>query len=127
GLHLRSSQERPSDWPHEIPVSQSCHSYGDLLESARGCSYATIGPIFPSVSKHGYASQRTPEEYAVIVEHWREEKGACPLLALGGLTTENIARARAIGFDGFAVVGAVWEAQEPVEAFKKLLAAWKKK
>lgn len=127
GLHLRASQPRPDDWPKEIPVSQSCHSFGELADFARHCAYATLGPLFPSVSKRGYTPQRTPEEYAVILECWRREKGACPLLALGGLTPENIARARRLGFDGFAVVGAVWEVEKPVEGFKQLVAAWERK
>lgn len=125
GLHLSSGQRRPApDWPASIPVSNSCHSFNDLLACARGSAYATLGPVFPSVSKQGYGPRRTPEEYAVIAAEWRAQKDACPLLALGGITAANLARARLMGFDGFAVVGSVWEAPDPVAAFRRLLAAW---
>ncbi|MDR2863491.1 MAG: thiamine phosphate synthase, partial [Puniceicoccales bacterium] len=127
GLHLRTGQPHPGNWPQDIPVSQSCHSFGELTIYARHRAYAMLGPVFPSISKRDYTPQRTPEEYAVIINQWRTEVGTCPLLALGGLTPENIPRARALGFDGFAVVGSVWEADDPVEGFKRLRDAWTRK
>lgn len=124
GLHLRAAQQRPRDWTEGTPVSQSCHSFHELDNYAQHCAYATLGPVFPSVSKKGYLPQRTPEEYAVILECWAEEKG-CPVLALGGITPQNIPRVRQLGFAGFAVVGAVWEAPDPVKGFQALLKAWR--
>jgi thiamine-phosphate pyrophosphorylase len=126
GLHLRSNFHRPRHWPEEIPVSNSCHSFRNLCEFARGSSYATLGPIFPSVSKRGYEPQRTPEEYEQTVAQWKAEPNSCPLLALGGLTEDNIGRAREMGFAGFAVVGSVWDAPDPVEGFKRMVAGWSK-
>ncbi|MDR2512954.1 MAG: thiamine phosphate synthase [Puniceicoccales bacterium] len=125
GLHLRSFHRRPKNWPQEIPISHSCHSYRDLAEYARHSAYATIGPVFASISKRGYTPQRTPEEYAIIAKRWSTQEGHCPLLALGGLTSTNIGQAREMGFDGFAVVGSVWDSENPVEGFKQLLAGWK--
>lgn len=124
GLHLRSFHRRPKNWPQDIPISHSCHSYKDLASFARHSAYATIGPVFPSISKRGYTPQRTPEEYAVIAERWSTQNGCCPLLALGGLTPENIGQAKEMGFNGFAVVGSVWDANDPVEGFKQLLSRW---
>ncbi|MDR1497712.1 MAG: thiamine phosphate synthase [Puniceicoccales bacterium] len=126
GLHLRGGQRRNNNrLPAEIPVSNSCHSFSDLCACALNSAYATIGPIFPSVSKQGYSPRRTPEEYAIIVAEWRACENACPLLALGGLTAANIASTRLMGFDGFAVVGSVWDAADPVAAFRNLIAAWR--
>jgi len=126
GLHLRSNTHPPRTWTEDIPVSCSCHSFRNLCEFAAGAaSYATLGPVFASVSKGGYEPQRTPEEYAEVVRQWKAEQGNCPLLALGGLTVENIGRAREMDFDGFAVVGSVWDAEDPVSAFKQLLSGWK--
>ncbi|MDR2982422.1 MAG: thiamine phosphate synthase [Puniceicoccales bacterium] len=125
GLHLRAAQQRPRQWPKEIPVSQSCHSFNELSSYARHCAYATLGPVFPSISKNGYIPQRTPEEYAIINECWQDDEKGCPVLALGGITVKNISRLGELGFAGFAVVGSVWEQKKPVEAFRALLKEWK--
>ncbi|MDR3229486.1 MAG: thiamine phosphate synthase [Puniceicoccales bacterium] len=126
GLHLRSNYRKPKDWPADIPVSNSCHSFQNLCDYARGAAYATIGPVFPSVSKRGYEPQRTVEEFAEILRQWKAEQDNCPLLALGGLTAENIGETRKLGFDGFAVVGSVWDDDDPIAGFEDLLTGWQK-
>lgn len=128
GLHLRAGQRPPADWPAEIPVSYACSNFDDLVRS-RKPAYATIGPVFPTEGRRrdrDNEPQRTPEEYVEILNSWKERPGASPLLALGGLTTENIHLACELGFDGIAVVGSVWDADNPVDAFKLLLKNWGK-
>jgi thiamine-phosphate pyrophosphorylase len=128
GLHLRAGQRPPADWPAEIPVSYACANFDDLVRS-RKPAYATIGPVFPTEGRRrdrDNEPQRTPEEYAEIVNSWKDKPNAAPLLALGGLTVDNIHLARALGFDGFAVVGSVWDAESPADAFKQLRDNWSK-
>jgi thiamine-phosphate pyrophosphorylase len=128
GLHLRAGQRPPADWPAEIPVSYACSNFEDLVGS-RNPAYATIGPVFQNEGRRDrdHEPQRTPEEYAEILKSWKARPGASPLLALGGITTENIHRVRELGFDGFAVVGSVWDAEDPVDAFEQLLQGWEGK
>jgi thiamine monophosphate synthase len=38
------------------------------------------------------------------------------------MTVENMAQVRALGFDGAAVLGAVWQAADPQTAFQALQA-----
>jgi thiamine-phosphate pyrophosphorylase len=124
GLHVRSNDRRPRGWPADIPVSHSCHSFQNLSNFARKSAYATIGPVFASISKQGYEPQRTVEEYAEILKQWKELPSDVPLLALGGITFENINQVRTLGFDGFAVVGSIWGAEDPIAAFKTLQENW---
>jgi thiamine-phosphate pyrophosphorylase len=42
------------------------------------------------------------------------------VLALGGITTDRVPAVRARGFDGIAVIGAVWQAPDPLRAFAEL-------
>jgi thiamine-phosphate pyrophosphorylase len=42
------------------------------------------------------------------------------VFALGGVAVGKLARVRALGFDGAAVLGAVWQAADPVAAFEAL-------
>lgn len=123
GLHLKAGERLPRSWPEGRPVSTSCHSYEELREGPRRRAYSVLGPLFPSVSKRDHAPRRTPRELEVILQRWRSE-GGCPVYALGGVTPENAARARELGFDGIAFVGSVWESEDPVRAFLDLEHAW---
>ncbi len=135
GLHLQSvngprnprgrgGKPRGNPLPEGIAFTRSCHDYEELVSGPKDCEYATLGPIFPSISKRGYAPRRTPEEFAAIVEYWHKENKGHPVVALGGITPENIGGLRHMGFAGAAVVGAIWESSSPVESFKALKAAW---
>ncbi|MDR2429980.1 MAG: thiamine phosphate synthase [Puniceicoccales bacterium] len=124
GVHLRTGQQRERHWPAEMGISTSCHSFGELLASAKGAAYATLGPVFPSISKENHAPQRTTEEHAVIIQRWRAEEGRCPLIALGGISPSNVAQTQALGFDGIAVVGTIWQAENPLKTFHQLREHW---
>ncbi|MDR0536052.1 MAG: thiamine phosphate synthase [Puniceicoccales bacterium] len=133
GLHLRAGSRIPDGWSDEIPLSYSCSNFDDLARSRRA-QYATLGPVFPSLDGGGKfrrnrdgrdsEPQRTPEEYSTILESWRDNPRCCPVLALGGISAENVHTARELGFAGFAVVGAVWDAEDPVAGFQALHAGW---
>ena len=49
----------------------------------------------------------------------------CPVIALGGIDPEHLPKAVELGFDGVAVLGAIWDrGEDPVDAYKRLLKAW---
>lgn len=123
GLHLKAGERLPRSWPEGHPVSTSCHSYEELHDGPRRRAYSVLGPLFSSVSKRDHGPRRTPREHEVILQRWRSE-GGCPVYALGGITPENAARARELGFDGIAFVGCVWESEDPSQAFLALERAW---
>jgi len=61
---------------------------------------------------------------AIWVTHCRsQEKLNRPqkLFALGGVEAENIAELASLGFNGAAVLGAVWHSPDPVEALLEIL------
>ena len=58
-----------------------------------------------------------------VLKRWRAE-GGCPVYGLGGITPQNAAHVRALGFDGMAFIGSVWESAQPVQAFLELERAW---
>lgn len=133
GLHLASERgphrgkrgKGGRDLP-DVTLSRSCHDYSELVHGPKHCAYALLGPVFPSVSKRGYGPRRTPEEYAAIIDYWNTENKGHPVVALGGVTPENIGSVRRMGFAGVAVVGSVWESDNPVAAFRALRDGWGK-
>lgn len=123
GLHLKSDERLPRNWPEGRAVSTSCHSYEELMSGPRRRAYSLLGPLFPSLSKRDHNPRRTPREMEVIVQRWRSA-GGCPVYALGGISPATAAEARELGFDGLAFVGAVWDAEDPVAAFLDIERAW---
>ena len=88
----------------KLSISRSCHSLEEVLE-ARFCDYVFLSPIFDSVSKTGYKQAFTPQQLAEAKERQIIDES---VIALGGITAENIPVAHRYGFGGVAVLGSLW-------------------
>lgn len=94
-------------------VSTSCHS----LESVRTShffSYVFLSPVFESISKPGHGPGFAVKELVAVQEAPR------PVYALGGIDRKTLRLVREIGFAGAGVMGAVWSAPDPFEAWHEL-------
>lgn len=111
GLHLNSRCPVPPAL-YKGPLSRSCHSI-DELRHTEGLAYATLSPIFDSISKRGYLSRYTKKDLTVLTDI------STPVIALGGVTAGHIAELRHYNFSGFAMLGAIpWDASpETVKQF----------
>lgn len=104
GLHLNSRwRELPTDWTGR--VSCSCHSVAEIRASYRaypGLCYATLSPVFDSVSKPGYGPaeslKATIDELATLPECFN-------VVALGGVTPATLPLLKGSPFAGVAVLG----------------------
>lgn len=76
--------------------SRSCHAVEET-RTATECDYVTLSPIFDSISKHGYRGNFRQEDFAALP--------AGKVIALGGITPDNITIVRQYPFDGYAVLG----------------------
>lgn len=108
-----------SRWPQaELPserCSASCHSLAEVKKVAgRGLAFATLSPIFDSISKPGYLSAFGEEEAL-------PEGAGIPLIALGGVDFQNMETLPGRGFSGAALMGAVWERPGGEEELLKVL------
>ncbi len=88
-------------------VSRSCHSIEEISRCKKDSSHVTLSPIFDSVSKQGYRAAFTKEQ---LVQASRRGIIDDKVIALGGITEENIHSVQAMGFGGAAVLGAIWNA-----------------
>ncbi len=84
---------------------------------ADGASYIVLGTVFasrthPGVRPHGTA----------IVERCRTI--GVPVIGIGGIDVAGASALRRAGASGVAVVRAVWEAKDPVDASGRLIRAW---
>ncbi len=106
GVHLRI-EELLAGAGEGLRRSCSAHGWTEAERAATDADYVFLSPLFDSISKPGYRSAIDPAEAA---ERLRRRKGL--IVALGGIRPANIARVRRIGFDGAAVLGAAWSADE---------------
>lgn len=88
--------------------STSIHFPADLNQ-LEGFDYAFYGPVFDSISKSDYKG--VPEINLGISEH-----SGIEIIALGGISPENISQIRKMGFDGLASLGSIWNNPEQAVA-----------
>lgn len=105
GVHLngRNPMAPPN---HEGSVSQSCHSLEEISRYKGECDYLTLSPIFNSISKQGYMAAFGPGQLAAARDSGLIDSR---VIALGGVTLENIPRVKELGFGGVAILGDVWQ------------------
>ena len=99
-----------------IGVSTSCLDHAkQALDD--GADYCGVGPMFPTTTKH--------KETIVGPAYLRQYLawGKLPHLAIGGITTDNIALLCKAGVQGVAVSRAVCSAVDPPQAANQLMAA----
>ncbi len=87
-------------------ISISCHNIEDFKIWKDKVSYAFLSPILDSVSKHGYKSKFSIEELKTAFgQNILTDK----VVALGGVTYNNIDTLTEIGFTNFAMLGSLWQ------------------
>lgn len=98
-LHLPFKDFMVMDNTKEIEIGVSVHSVEEGIEaSKRGCSYILASHIFPTKCKEGLKPKG--------LEFIRELKKVvtCPIIALGGISTENASKVIEAGADGIALM-----------------------
>ena len=105
GVHLngRNPMAPPN---HEGSVSRSCHSLEEISRYKGECDYLTLSPIFNSISKQRYMAAFGPGQLAAARDSGLIDSR---VMALGGVTLENIPRVKELGFGGVAILGDVWQ------------------
>jgi thiamine-phosphate pyrophosphorylase len=100
-------------------TSRSCHDLATLRAALGRYDSVFFGPVFPSFSKPGYGPHDnfSTSELPTLLALRTSDERRTTLLALGGITAARLPQVRALGFDGVAVLGAVWQADDPVAAF----------
>jgi len=101
---------------NDMILSTSVHSLKSYSQLMQYYDYTFVGPVFDSISKNGYMSGFWKDMDI------RDDKGAIKMIAIGGITPENMDRILHIGFDGAAVLGTIWKnPEEAISNFKKLI------
>lgn len=124
GRHWRDEAATPTA-PGEGYTSRSCHDLAGLTAALGAYTAVFFGPIFPSLSKpgHGPGGTETAGTLTRTLADCSPLQRQTAVIALGGVTLERLPHCRDLGYDGAAVLGAVWQSAQPVAAFQALQAA----
>jgi thiamine-phosphate pyrophosphorylase len=106
GVHLRSNDVSPSEvrkiWtqgggnPAQVTIGASCHSRAEVARAAQeGADFAVFGPVFEK------GTQTRPAGLEALREACQEK---FPVLALGGITLENVEACLQAGAAGIAAI-----------------------
>ena len=112
GIHLN---QRNPDVPLDYKghVSYSCHSLEEVKQKKAYFNYVFMSPVFDSISKKNYLSNFSPE---ILKKASHDKIIDKQVIALGGITAENISMLKAYGFGGVAILGDIWNRFDTHEA-----------
>jgi thiamine-phosphate pyrophosphorylase len=100
-------------------IVQAAHDREELAEAAHGADLALLSPLWAPGS---HLSDRPA--WGVDGLQALLPGAGVPVLAMGGVTPENVGEAAAAGAWGVAVVSALWRAPDPARGAQALFAAW---
>ncbi|PJJ09617.1 thiamine-phosphate pyrophosphorylase [Flavobacterium sp. 1] len=111
---IETPEENLKNWKETgFTVTASIHQMMDFEKLSNVFDYAFFGPVFESISKQNYISNL---DFKKELEQRKNNKTA--LVAVGGITSNNIKTALEYGFDDVALLGSIWNSSNPIENFK---------
>ena len=113
-----SQSDAPGGRALPFLTSRACHDLNHLRAQLASPVRLLFSPVFPSISKPGHAPAFDHADLRAVLAPPRRAE----VIALGGIDAARLAECRALGFDGAALLGAVWLAPDPVATFTELLA-----
>ena len=118
GRHEKGESQRAAG------PSRSCHDLASLRRYLRAFDQVLFGPVFSSITKPGYAPPADfPWKELTSILEGRGSQEKAEVLAIGGVTADRLERCHELGFEGAAVMGAVWGDPEPVQAYVRIIEA----
>lgn len=126
GVHLGKTDMDPAQarellGPHAV-IGVTANTADDIL-ALRGLDvdYVGLGPLRFTTTKKGLAPEIGFDGYRAIIDRVRAEGIELPIVAIGGVTVDDVKPLLAAGVNGIAVSGAIVNAADPVEATTKFI------
>jgi len=124
GVHLGQedlplAEARKIVGPNMI-IGVSTHS-DDEIDAAQDADYIAFGPIFATQSKPGSA---LPAPHGLDGLRRAVQRSKIPVVAIGGITTDNAAAVAQAGAHCIASIAALCDAADPESAVRALAEAW---
>jgi thiamine-phosphate pyrophosphorylase len=129
GVHLGENSLRPEEvrqllrehagsqhLKNNFLVGVSCHSLESSQQAAAAqADYIFFGPVFATPSKASFGPPQGPDRLAEVCR-----SVSIPVLAIGGITTENAPSCLQAGAAGIAAIRLFQDANDPMNLVKAL-------
>ncbi len=104
----------------DLTLSFSAHNMAQIQATPQWLDYLFYSPVFSSISKEGYEPQMQLEELKLELSNVSGEPKK--IMALGGISPENVEQLLDCGFSGVALLGSIWTVSPDlaVENFKQI-------
>lgn len=114
GLSMENLRKNKNELGRFLHIGASVHTIDEAVEAQRlGATYLVAGHIFPTDCKKGVPPRGLAFLYEVC------SKVSLPVFAIGGITADNVDRARWAGAEGICIMSEAMTTQNPVELGSK--------
>lgn len=103
-------------------IGATANTHGDIMAAARaGADYIGYGPFRFTTTKKNLSPVLGLDGYRAAVAYCREAGISLPIVAIGGITPDDIEAIMHTGVNGIAMSGAINNAANPVKATAHIL------
>ncbi len=98
--------------------STSVHYLEDFAQDLSGFDYVLMGPVFDSISKTKYKAMNHKNHPNQL------NNNIIKIFGIGGITPGNGLKIQKYGFYGAAIMGYLWQQEDPVAVYHLLKKEW---
>lgn len=110
-------------------IGGTANTFEDVrMHAEAGANYIGCGPFRFTTTKKNLSPVLGLEGYADIVSKMKAEGINLPIVAIGGITKEDIPSLMKTGINGIALSGSILRAENPIEEMKEIITiieSWK--
>lgn len=129
GVHL-GKKDMPIDQARQIlgeafVIGGTANTFEDVVQHYQaGADYLGIGPFRFTTTKKNLSPVLGLEGYSAILTRMREAKIELPVVAIGGITPDDIPAILDTGVDGIALSGSILRAEDPIAETRRVLKSY---
>lgn len=125
GVHLGKKDMPVADARHVLGkdyiIGGTANTFEDVqMHCSAGADYIGCGPFRYTATKKNLSPILGLEGYTAIIRRMQEADIQLPIVAIGGITLDDIPDILQTGVSGIALSGAVLHAENPVEEMKRI-------
>ncbi|MDD3040794.1 thiamine phosphate synthase [Bacteroides sp.] len=106
-------------------IGGTANTFEDVQQHYRaGADYLGIGPFRFTTTKQNLSPVLGLEGYVSILSQMKDAKIELPVVAIGGITYEDIPDILRTGVNGIALSGTILRAEDPVKETKRILCSY---
>ena len=125
GVHLGKMDMSPAEarsiLGDEFLIGGTCNTFEDILSVKDSVDYIGCGPFRFTETKKKLSPVLGIEGYQSIVCECSHTQIDIPMVAIGGITLQDIPEILGTGMNGIAVSGAILNAQDPVKETNRFI------